>query len=45
MFVALSTGKDTHDLSSHNRLTVALYCTTALPVIVAVTSVAVSARP
>lgn len=30
VFVALSTGKDTHDLSSHNRLTVALYCTTAL---------------
>ena len=44
VFVALSTGKDTHDLSSHNRLTVALYCTTALPVIVAVTSVAVSAE-
>lgn len=44
IFVALSTGKDTRDLSSHNRLTVALYCTTALPVIVAVTSVAVSAQ-
>lgn len=43
IFVALSTGKDTRDISSHNRLTVALYCTTALPIIVAVTSVAVSA--
>ena len=44
IFVALSTGKDTRDVSSHNRLTVALYCTTALPIIVAVTSVAVSAQ-
>ncbi len=42
IIVALSTGKDTRDLSPHNRLTVALYCTTALPLIVAVTSVAVS---
>ena len=40
---ALSTGKDTRDLSAHSRLTVALYCTTALPLIVAVTSVAVNA--
>lgn len=31
------------DLSVHDRLTVAFYCTTALPVIVAVTSVAVTA--
>lgn len=42
IIVALATGKDTRDLSVHSRLTVALYCTTALPVIVAVTSVAVS---
>ncbi len=42
IFVALSTGKDTRDMSTHNRLTVSLYCTTALPIIVAVTSVAVS---
>lgn len=42
IFIALSTGKDTRDISTHNRLTVALYCTTALPIIVAVTSVAVS---
>lgn len=31
-------------MSTHNRLTVSLYCTTALPIIVAVTSVAVSAQ-
>lgn len=43
VFIALSTGRDTKDLSSHNRITVALYCTTALPIIVAVTSVAVNA--
>ncbi len=42
IYAALSTGKGTRDMSSHNRLTVALYCTTALPLIVAVTSVAVS---
>lgn len=43
IFAALTTGKDTRDISTHNRLTIALYCTTALPIIVAVTSVAVSA--
>ncbi|OUO87770.1 sodium:proton exchanger [Gordonibacter sp. An230] len=43
IFVALSTAKGTRDISTHNRLTVALYCTTALPIIVAVTSVAVGA--
>ncbi|MEG1167105.1 cation:proton antiporter [Gordonibacter sp.] len=42
VFAALSTGRDTRDMSSHNRLSVALYCTTALPIIVAVTSVAVT---
>ena len=41
--VALSTGKGADSLSPHNRLTVALYCTTALPLIVAITSVTVSA--
>jgi len=40
IYVALSTGKTTNDLSSHNRLSIALYCTTALPIVVAVTSVA-----
>lgn len=43
IFVSLSTDKETRDISAHNRLTIALYCTTALPIIVAVTSVAVSA--
>lgn len=38
--VALSTGREKKTLSMHNRITVALYCTTALPIIVAVTSVA-----
>ena len=38
--VALSLGKGEGKLSMHNRITVALYCTTALPLIVAVTSVA-----
>lgn len=44
IFVALSTGKDTRDISTHNRLSIALYCTTALPIIVAVTVVAVGAN-
>ena len=33
----------TRDVTMHGRITVALYCTTALPIIVAVTSVAVKA--
>ena len=33
----------TRDVTTHGRITVALYCTTALPIIVAVTSVAVKA--
>ncbi len=41
--VALSMGKSKDELSMHNRISVALYCTTALPLIVAVTSVAVNA--
>lgn len=41
VFVSLSTNKEGRALSSHHRVTVALYCTTALPLIVAVTSVAV----
>ena len=40
VFIALSTGKHKHDLSRSARITVALYCTTALPIIVAVTMVA-----
>lgn len=40
VFIALSTGKHKRDLSRSARITVALYCTTALPIIVAVTMVA-----
>lgn len=43
IYISLSTDRRTRDISSHNRLTIALYCTTALPIIVAVTSVAVKA--
>lgn len=42
IFVSLYTDKKS-TLSIHNKWTVALYCTTALPLIVAVTSIAVSA--
>ncbi len=42
--VAMSVGKNRSELSFQNRITVALYCTTALPVIVAVTSVATNAQ-
>lgn len=41
VFISLSTSSEGRELSSHHRVTVALYCTTALPLIVAVTSVAV----
>ena len=41
IYLSLYLDKETRDISSHHRLTVALYCTTALPIIVAVTSVAV----
>ena len=43
IFVSLSTDPETKTMSSHNRVSVALYCTTALPLIVAVTSVATNA--
>ena len=36
VYVALSLDKRENPLSSHHRVTVALYCTTALPIIVAV---------
>lgn len=41
--ISLSTSKEGKALSPHNRVSVGFYCTTALPVIVAVTSVAVNA--
>lgn len=40
IFISLSTDKTQKDMSPHNRITVSLYCTTALPIIVAVTSLA-----
>ncbi len=43
IFISLSTDRETRSMSSHNRVSVALYCTTALPLIVAVTSVATKA--
>lgn len=43
IYLALKIDRDTRAMSPHNKLTVALYCTTALPIIVAVTSVAVEA--
>lgn len=44
IFVAQCIGKITRaDLDVHERLTVSLYCTTALPIIVAVTTLAVNA--
>ena len=41
VYIAMSTDKRNNPMSSHHRVTVALYCTTALPIIVAVTSLAV----
>ena len=43
ILMSLRLGKDTRDLRWHDRVTVAFYCTTALPLIVAVTNIAVSA--
>lgn len=39
--ISLSLGKTRGEFSTHERASVALYCTTALPIIVAVTSLAV----
>ena len=44
IFVGLSTGRESRTMDVRERLTIAFYCTTALPIIVAVTSVAVSAE-
>ena len=43
IMVSLHIGRDTRDLPWSDRVSVAFYCTTALPLIVAVTNVAVSA--
>lgn len=42
VFIAMTLDRKANPMSSHHRVTVALYCTTALPIIVAVTSVAVN---
>ena len=44
IFVGLSTGRESRTMDVRERLTVAFYCTTALPIIVAVTIVAVLRR-
>ncbi|MCD8317225.1 MAG: cation:proton antiporter, partial [Eggerthellaceae bacterium] len=43
IYIAMSTEKKARRWPINNRITVAIYCTTALPLIVAVTAVAVSA--
>ena len=43
IFVSLSLGHESRTMDVRERLTVSFYCTTALPLIVAVTAVAVSA--
>lgn len=43
VFVSLSTHKETRTMTANTRISVSLYCTTALPLIVAITSVAVNA--
>lgn len=43
VYIAMSLDRKANPMSSHHRVTVALYCTTALPIIVAVTSLAVKA--
>lgn len=43
VLVGLSTGRESRTMPPRERLSVALYCTTALPLIVAVTTVAVDA--
>ena len=43
IFISLSMAKGTRDMAGGSRASVSIYCTTALPIIVAVTSVAVQA--
>ncbi len=43
IYLSLWLDRKTKDMTAYHRITVALYCTTALPLIVAVTSVAVEA--
>ena len=43
IYVALRISPETRDMDSHSRATVAFYCTTALPLIVAITNIATGA--
>ncbi len=43
IFISLKINPETRSMNSHSRATIALYCATALPIIVAVTTVAVNA--
>lgn len=43
IYIAMTAGKGTRTMARNSRISVSLYCTTALPIIVAVTSVAVDA--
>lgn len=43
IFISLTLRKDTRAMQPQTRVTIALYCTTALPLIVAVTNIAVAA--
>lgn len=43
IYVALRVSRETRDMDRHSRATIALYCTTALPLIVAITNIAVNA--
>lgn len=43
VYIAMSLDRKANPMSSHHRVTVAVYCATALPLIVAVTTVAVKA--
>ena len=43
IYVALRISPETHDMDGHSRATIAFYCTTALPLIVAITNIATGA--
>lgn len=43
IYAGLRLSKETHDMDKHASASVALYCTTALPLIVAITNIATSA--
>ena len=43
IYIALHISHETRDMDPHSRATIALYCTAALPLIVAITNIAVNA--